>query len=162
MQGWSRHFSTPNNGQWLPPKTGSEATPTQWRCLSTAFLMLLDSKTNHYLSTVADCASLSHQRKSTERSKNATSSCLTAQLIIQYHTYQKCNKCLEQIPPYSRATVVVLSTVLANEKFVTNNNWVYIWLLYNIYVIIASFYIFYASSVAVAILLLKNHQNKMK
>ena len=68
----------------LPPRTDSEITPTYCRRLSTAFVMppLLDSKTEHYIRTVAHRASLSRQCKATEKSKNATSSCLT---ITAYH-----------------------------------------------------------------------------
>ena len=57
-------------------KTDSEATPTKCGRLSTAFVTppLLDSKTEHYISTIAHRASLSRQRKATERSENATSS----------------------------------------------------------------------------------------
>ena len=47
----------------------------------------LDSKTEHYISTIAHRASLSRQRKATERSENARRS--TAQPITDYHAYRK-------------------------------------------------------------------------
>ena len=83
----------------VPPKTDSEATPTECGRLSTAFVMtpLLDSKTEHYISTVAHRASHSRQREVTERSENATN-----------------RKYTERVPPYSGPAAVVLSTVLRN------------------------------------------------
>ena len=75
----------------LPPKTDSEATSTECRPLSTAFVtpVSLDSKSDNYISTIAHRASLSRQRKATERSENVTS-----RPIIHYHAYRKYTECL--------------------------------------------------------------------
>ena len=83
----------------VPPKTDSEATPTECGRLSTTFVMtpLLDSKTEHYMSNVARRASHSRQREVTERSENATN-----------------RKYTERVLPYSGSAAVVLSTVLRN------------------------------------------------
>ena len=53
-----------------------------------------DSKTEHYISTIAHRTSPSHQSKATERSENATSSHSTAQPITGYHAYWKYTECL--------------------------------------------------------------------
>ena len=45
----------------------------------------LDSTTEHYISTIAHCGSLSRQCKATERSENATSLRSAAQPINDYH-----------------------------------------------------------------------------
>ena len=66
----------------------------------------LDSETEHYISTIAHCASLTCQRKATERSENAR--CSKAQAITDYHNYRNYTECLQQILPYSGPAVVVL------------------------------------------------------
>ena len=103
-------YTLANTKLHVPPKTDSEATPTECGRLSTAFVttLLLDSKTEHYMSTVAHRASHSRQREVTERSENATN-----------------RKYTERVPPYSGPAAVVLSTVLRNC-----NNQVFVWLLY--------------------------------
>ena len=75
-----------------------------------------------------------------------------ARPITHYHAYRKYTECLyitDTSVFRTRSAAVVLATVLA-----TNNIRVF-----TIYVIIASFYIFYASSVALTILLLKKPSN---
>ena len=61
----------------------------------------------------------------------------------------------------TRSAAVVLATVLANDilSVLQTSNVFFFLLKYIIYVIIASFYIFYASSVALTILLLKKPSN---
>ena len=71
----------------------------------------VDSKTENYISTVAHCASLSCECKATERYEN-----MTSRPITYYHAYRKYTS-TERIPLYSGPAAVVLSTVLANEKF---------------------------------------------
>ena len=44
----------------------------------------LDSKAGHYISTVAQCASLSHHRTAMEKSENVTSSCSLAQVKLPH------------------------------------------------------------------------------
>ena len=78
-----------------------------------------------------------------------------ARPITHYHAYRKYTECLyitDTSVFRTRSAAVVLATVLA-----TNNIRVF-----TIYVIIASFYIFYASSVALTILLLKKPSNWSK
>ena len=76
----------------------------------------MDSKTGHYITTVAHRASLSRQHTAMEGSTNATSSCSTARPAE--HTLPHIPEVYRmRIPPYSGHAVVVLSTVLANEKF---------------------------------------------
>ena len=61
----------------------------------------------YYISTIAQRASLSRQRKAMERSEKATSSHSTAQPIADYHAYRKYSEYLLQIPPYSGPAAVV-------------------------------------------------------
>ena len=61
----------------------------------------LDSKTGHFSSTTAHRASLSCQRKATERSENATS---LRSMITDNHAHRKYT---EQIPLYSGPAAVV-------------------------------------------------------
>ena len=108
LHAWRSWCTLANTKLHVPPKTASEATPTECGRLSTAFVTtpLLDSKTEHYISTVAHRASHSRQREVTERSENATS-----RPITHYHAYWKYT---ERVLPYSGPAAVVLSTVLRN------------------------------------------------
>ena len=73
----------------LPPKTDSETTPTNnFVHIASGFCKIAchhrwpDSKTGHYIGTVAYCTSLFLHDTATERSKDVTSSCSTARAHI--------------------------------------------------------------------------------
>ena len=89
--------------------------------------------------------------------------CEPMQPITHYHAYQKYTECLQK-PPYSvpAAPRWSLPLFLQMKYFCYKHLSVYLVTTIYMYAIIASFYIFYASSVALTILLLKKPSNSSR